>query len=201
MTIHDAAWRGNIAAINRLLNTGVNINSRTREGMTPLMMAAVRGHTNVIRHLLKKGANARARAGMGNNRTALIFATESGNVNAVRALLSHSNLRAMGSNRRTALTVAASTGYPEMIRLLVRAGARPNRATRARTANNTQTRTLIGSMLVRRAFLRGAVHRLAHRRRTHAMRGQLGSARVQTGSTHVTGIPVHIRNMIARLMN
>lgn len=200
MTIHNAAWEGNIAAINRLLATGVNINSRTREGMTPLMMAAVRGRTNVIRHLLKKGANARARAGMGNNRTALIFATESGNVNAARALLSHSNLHVRDSNGRTALTVAASMGYPGMIRLLMRAGARPNNATHEYMANNNAARNLIGSMLVRRAFLRGAVHRIPHRRRTHAMRGQLGSARVQTGSTHVNGIPVHIRNMIARLM-
>lgn len=200
MTIHNAAWEGNIAAINRLLNTGVNINSRTREGMTPLMMAAVRGHTNVIRHLLKKGANARARAGMGNNRTALIFATESGNVNSARALLSHSNLHARDSNRRTALTVAASMGRPAMIRLLVRAGARPNNATREYTANNNQTRNLIGSMLVRRAMLRGTVHRIPHRRRSHAMIGQLGSARVQTGSTHVTGIPVHILKKISKLM-
>lgn len=37
-------------------------------------------------------------------------------------------------------------------------------------------------------------------RRTRAMRGQLGSARVQTGSTSVNGLPLGVRNMIASLM-
>lgn len=48
-----------------------------------------------------------------------------------------------------------------------------------------------------------AVNRMrkaATARRTHAMRAQLGSARIQTGSRTVNGIPLGVRNLIASYM-
>ena len=50
---------------------------------------------------------------------------------------------------------------------------------------------------------RHAVNRMrkaATSRRTHAMRAQLGSARIQTGSRTVNGIPLGVRNLIASYM-
>ena len=65
-------------------------------------------------------------------------------------------------------------------------------------------RNLVGGALLRRIAMKKAIvprmRTAMTSRRTHAMRGQLGSARVQTGSTYVNGIPVHIRNMIAARM-
>jgi hypothetical protein len=44
------------------------------------------------------------------------------------------------------------------------------------------------------------MRKAATSRRTHAMRGQLSSARIQTGSRTVNGIPLGLRNKIASYM-
>jgi len=201
--IHNAAARGNLVEVRRLLNAGANINARHNE-MTPLMYAASNGRANVIRHLINKGANARLKQAENNPRTALIFATEGGHVNAVRALIRHSNLNVQNGNGRTALTVAASLRYPEIVRMLVRAGARPNNETVQYLMNNNNMQNLLGSALVRRTIARRALTNRVRRahiaRRTHAMRGQLTYAPVQEGRRTVTGLPVGVRNLIAQMM-
>jgi len=168
------------------------------------MIAAHKGHASVIRYLLSKGANARARLNQNNPRTALHFAVETGNVNSVRALIRHSNLNVQDGNGRSALTTAASLNKKNLVRMLVRAGAKSNDATLEYILNNNAMRNLVGGALVRRIAMKKAVvsrmRTAMTSRRTRAMRGQLGSARVQTGSTYVNGIPVHVRNMIAARM-
>ena len=207
-TLNLCAATGDLAAVRRLVNAGANVNNRSKtyfyNGMTPLMIAAHGGHAHVIRYLLSKGANARARQSQNNPRTALIYAVEKGNVNSVRALIRHSNLNVQDGNGRSVLTIAAGLQDPRMLRMLIRAGARPNNATIEYILNNNNRRNLLGAELIRWSHAKRAIPRnlraAAASRRTHAMRGQLGSARVQTGSTHVNGIPVHIRNMIAAHM-
>ncbi|CAI8009364.1 Serine/threonine-protein phosphatase 6 regulatory ankyrin repeat subunit B, partial [Geodia barretti] len=55
--LHDAAERGDVEAVQRLLSTSVNINSRTEdEGHTALLLASWKGHVEVVRLLLKAGA-------------------------------------------------------------------------------------------------------------------------------------------------
>ncbi|CAI8036815.1 TNF receptor-associated factor 4 [Geodia barretti] len=55
--LHDAAERGDVDAVERLLSTSVNINSRTEdEGHTALLLASGKGHVEVVRLLLKAGA-------------------------------------------------------------------------------------------------------------------------------------------------
>ncbi|CAI8024817.1 GA-binding protein subunit beta-1, partial [Geodia barretti] len=55
--LHDAAERGDVEAVERLLSTSVNINSRTEDvGDTALLVASRRGHVEVVRLLLKAGA-------------------------------------------------------------------------------------------------------------------------------------------------
>jgi len=207
-TLNLSAARGDLEAVRRLVNAGANVNNRSKthfyNGMTPLMIAAAKGHANVIRYLLSKGANARARQNQNNPRTALIYAVEKGNVNSVRALIRHSNLNVQDGNGRSALTTAASLNKPNLVRMLVRAGAKSNDATLEYIFNNNAMRNLVGGTIVRRIAMKKAIvprmRAAMTSRRTHAMRGQLGSTRVQTGSTYVNGIPVHIRNMIAARM-
>ena len=200
MTIHDAAWRGNIRSVKRLLNAGINVNQRNIEGYTPLMMASARGHTYIIRHLLNKGADARAKSRPGNGQTALILAAGQPRTDAIRALISQSNLNSRDRYGRSVLAVAAAAGHPNVIRTLIRAGARPNDSMRVYTNSNNITRNLIGNALLKRALLKRTIHRIANRRRTHAMRGQLSSARVQTGSTYANGIPPNLLNKITKFM-
>ena len=204
-TLNLSAAIGDIEAVRKLVNVGANVNNRSKtylyNGMTPLMIAAHKGHASVIRYLLSKGANARARLNQNNPRTALHFAVETGNVNSVRALIRHSNLNVQDGNGRSALTTAASLNKKNLVRMLVRAGAKSNDATLEYILNNNAMRNLVGGALVRRIAMKKAVvsrmRTAMTSRRTRAMRGQLGSARVQTGSTYVNGIPVHVRNMIA----
>jgi hypothetical protein len=199
--LHNAALSGNLAAVRRLINAGASVNARNNNNnMTPLMFAAYGGHAPIIRHLINRGANARARQTQNDPKTALIYAVERGNINSVRALLRHSNLNAQDANGRSALTTAANLNKRNLVRMLVRAGAKPNAFTLEYINGQHNVRNLMGSMLVRRTLLKKAIRAAKVARRTHAMRGQLGSVRVQTGSTYVNRIPVHVLNTIAAHM-
>ena len=121
--LRNAIRTGNVTEVRRLLNAGASVNG-VHNRMTPLMYAASVGRAPVIRLLLNRGANARARTNDVYGRTALIFAAEYGNVNAVRALLRHSNLNARGVNGGTALSTAINARALEIVRMLLRAGAR-----------------------------------------------------------------------------
>jgi len=64
-----AARKGDISAVISLLDKGANIETRNvpdgnhgyNSGFTPLMFAVDNGYKNVVKELLKKGANANAR--------------------------------------------------------------------------------------------------------------------------------------------
>ncbi|KAL6900434.1 hypothetical protein GGI43DRAFT_48948 [Trichoderma evansii] len=52
-----AAGRGDEATVKQLLENGVNIDSKDKEGFTPLMFAIEENHENVVQMLLEKGAD------------------------------------------------------------------------------------------------------------------------------------------------
>ena len=61
--LHNAAARGDVAEITRLLDAGADIQARSDEGgLTPLHLAAQEGHPAAITTLLDRGANIQARA-------------------------------------------------------------------------------------------------------------------------------------------
>jgi len=51
----NAAARGNLAAIEALLDRGANIEATNKRGSIALMLAAVRGRLEAVRLLIKKG--------------------------------------------------------------------------------------------------------------------------------------------------
>jgi ankyrin repeat protein len=208
MSLHNAAERGNLPEVRRLVNAGASVNARNHERMTPLMKAARRGHANVIRYLLNKGANARARMSQNNTRSAIHLAAEEGHLNAVRSLVRHSNLKAQDGNGRSVLTIAAGIRNPEMLRMLIRAGARPNNMMNEYLTNNTNKnrRNLIGAALVKWSIAKRTIPATlragmkARKNRNLAMRQQLGGANIQTGSTSVKGLPPGVRNLIGMMV-
>jgi ankyrin repeat protein len=169
------------------------------------MKAAARGHANVIRYLLNKGANARARMSQNNTRSAIHLAAEEGHLNAVRSLVRHSNLKAQDGNGRSVLTIAAGIRNPEMLRMLIRAGARPNNMLNE-YINNRNRKNLIGAALVKWSIAKRAIPAKlragmkARKNRNLAMRQQLGGANIQTGSTSVKGLPPGVRNLIGMMV-
>jgi len=52
-----AARKGDVAAVTQLLEKGAAIETKTAYGQTPLYLAAMNGHEDLVRFLLEKGAN------------------------------------------------------------------------------------------------------------------------------------------------
>ena len=55
-----AARKGDAAAVKALLDKGVNVNSKTRYGATALSYACDKGHVDVVKLLIERGADVNA---------------------------------------------------------------------------------------------------------------------------------------------
>ena len=55
--LHAAARNGDLAQVDRLLAQGASLNAPDEAGRTPLIVATVQGHVEVVRRLLAAGAN------------------------------------------------------------------------------------------------------------------------------------------------
>jgi ankyrin repeat protein len=76
----------NLEKVRLLLDKGADVNARSKQGRTPLVIAAAHdGNIEVMRLLIKKGADVKAKSPDGF--TALISAASHGNVEAVKLLL------------------------------------------------------------------------------------------------------------------
>jgi ankyrin repeat protein len=69
-----AAMDGRVEQVKKLLDKGVDVNSRNNFGETPLTAAAGRGHLEVVKLLLERGAKVNSETG--NGRNALVKAME-----------------------------------------------------------------------------------------------------------------------------
>jgi ankyrin repeat protein len=49
-----AAFRGDLATIKKLIESGVDVNMKDKTGKTPLILAAQNGHQDIIELLLSK---------------------------------------------------------------------------------------------------------------------------------------------------
>jgi ankyrin repeat protein len=135
---------GTPAELSALLDSGVDVNTKTSRGTTLLMMAAT--DAEKVRILLTRGADAKARAASGSDaltiaaayrgtaaplkllldagaepnggrKSPLVFASMAGDPENVKLLL------ARGANTASALPQAVTFGYPEIVRALISAGA------------------------------------------------------------------------------
>ena len=89
------------------------------EGNAPLCVAAVKGHTEAVEVLLKRGADPNFQEN--NGWTALHYAVSKGHVPVVKALLragADPEIRESSSHGMTASYVAALRGHPHLVQLL-----------------------------------------------------------------------------------
>lgn len=80
-----ASNQGDIKKVNQLLDQGADVNEDDI-GFTSLIHAAREGHIDIVKLLLKRGANVNARSDDWNI-TALHFAVDRGHIDVVRCLL------------------------------------------------------------------------------------------------------------------
>ncbi len=98
-----------------------NVEVRTLQDESPLMMAALKGHLDIARKLIAREADV--------NKTGwapLHYAATNGHVPVMRLLLDHhAYIDAESPNGTTPLMMAAHYGSPEAVKLLLEAGADP----------------------------------------------------------------------------
>lgn len=123
--LHAACFRENIKAAKTLLSCNdLDVNSRQKVGITPLMNAAEHGMIEIVELLLKKGADINAKTAK--NETPLHYAAAGGNVEIAKILLAHgADLHAKTTDGCNALEVAGLSGYAKAYSFFHDEGLRP----------------------------------------------------------------------------
>ncbi len=127
--LHWAAYRSDDRAATVLVGAGADLNAVNRYGQTPLSLAAASGSADLVRLLVKAGAEVgTADAALPDRQTTLMLAARTGSVGALRVLLEHGAMVNAAETRTgtTALMWAALENRPDAVRVLVEAGADVN---------------------------------------------------------------------------
>ncbi len=122
----QSAEAGDTAQVLELIREGAGVNARgATYGNTPLMAAASRGHTDLVRTLIEKGGDVDATDNAG--RTALMEAAFEGYTNTVRVLLEKgAGINAQDKDGWTPLFWAAFSRRTDTVRFLLASGANVN---------------------------------------------------------------------------
>lgn len=106
----QAARFGDVQGVNRYAAEGFDVNEKTKQGKTALILAASAGHAKVVEALVGLGADVQTHDN--NGATALILAATQGHAEVVRALLKHgADVAAKDHDGGTALLNAVFFGY------------------------------------------------------------------------------------------
>nr|XP_020446551.1 kinase D-interacting substrate of 220 kDa isoform X2 [Monopterus albus] len=115
----------NLAAIKTHLDKFRDVDSRSDNGQTPLMVAAEQGNLDIVQELIRRGAN--VNLDDIDCWTALISAAKEGHIEVVRELLeNNANLEHRDMGGWNSLMWAAYKGRTDVAQLLLEKGANPN---------------------------------------------------------------------------
>lgn len=121
-SLHDAATRGDVAAVRSLLASGMGVDTRDVHGYCPIHLAAWNNHTDVLQYLLDAGAEIRAHGPLGLE--PIHLACHGGHIETVHLLLHHGvPVNATDMIHATPLHWAADQNRVKMARYLMSRGA------------------------------------------------------------------------------
>lgn len=125
-SIHEAVIKGDLNAVQATLESDKDLlEARNSDNFTPLLLASIHGQTEIVRFLIKKGAN--IHAGDNENSTSLHNAAARGHLDIVSLLIDKgARINQCDGNGMTALHFAASSGRPACAKLLIEKGANVN---------------------------------------------------------------------------
>ncbi|XP_032431965.1 receptor-interacting serine/threonine-protein kinase 4 [Xiphophorus hellerii] len=129
--LHFAAWQGHLGIVKLLVKqAGVNVDSQTTDGRTPLHLASQRGQYRVARILIELGADVRVTSSEQN--TALHVAAETGHTSTSRLLIKHqADVNIQNAQGLTPLHLASQQGHLATVKMLIAEGADPYLSDRA----------------------------------------------------------------------
>jgi len=117
-----AARMGEREMVLRMLDAGVDINTRDHNGTTPLLLAVQNGHVQTARLLVRRKADQLVANKEGS--LPLLVAAEKGHAALVKDLLCAGGKPDLkGKNGDTALCLAAAGGHEKAVRVLLEGGA------------------------------------------------------------------------------
>jgi uncharacterized protein len=128
--LHWAVRRDDLETVALLISNGANVKAVNRYGVLPLSLACLNGNATMIEALLKAGAD--PNSGLPGEETALMTASRTGKVDAVKILIARgANVNFRESRRgQTALMWAAAEGNTSVVEELVERGADMHAATK-----------------------------------------------------------------------
>ena len=121
--LHLAVQQKHADVVQVLIDAGADIETKTADGRSPLLVASISGELTVVTKLVEAGADVRATDAEGN--ACLIFAAHQGHTDVVRYLvgLPEVDLNHQGSNNQTALYLAVGGKHSDVVQVLIDAGA------------------------------------------------------------------------------
>lgn len=155
--LHIASSRGHTDMIERLLNSGVDPNTRDGSGWTPLMLAAQRSHLGAMELLLQHGADVSCQRLDGKTALHMVASLRDGKKELAAALLDKGgNIEAKTQTGETPLHCASAFGSESMVAFLLDRGANKEAVT-----NDLSTALITASIrgrsdIVRLLLSRGA---------------------------------------------
>jgi ankyrin repeat protein len=118
--LHIAMQEGAFKVAKTLLDlSGTQVDTRSKNDETPLMMAALKGHTAFAKRMIDRGADV-YKTGW----TPLHYAATGGHVEMIKLLLeNHAYIDTESPNKTTPLMMAAQYGTAQAVKLLLDEGA------------------------------------------------------------------------------
>ncbi|XP_067653305.1 sex-determining protein fem-1-like [Haliotis asinina] len=121
--IFSAIGDGVLERVKRILEAGhVNINCRGRNSWTPVIVATLHGHRDLVKFLVGRGADVPLVISGGNN-TLHVGCYYNGDLMIVKLILSVVDVNVRNNNGKTVTDTARIYGRQRVVKLLVSHGA------------------------------------------------------------------------------